>query len=46
MMEVGGHRMGWRPAGFLVALASIIFPTPHKIQNDDGFPQHVLIVSG
>jgi len=28
------------------ALASIIFPMPHKIQNDDRFPQHVSGVSG
>jgi len=28
------------------ALASIIFPTPHKIQNDDRLPQHVSGVSG
>jgi len=28
------------------ALASIIFPTPHKIQNDDRPPQHVSGVSG
>jgi len=27
-------------------LASIIFPTPHKIQNDDRLPQHILGVSG
>jgi len=28
------------------ALASIIFPTPHKIQNYDRLPQHVSGVSG
>ena len=28
------------------ALASIIFPTPHKIQNDDRLPQYVSGVSG
>jgi len=28
------------------ALASIIFPTTHKIQNDDRLPQHVSGVSG
>jgi len=28
------------------ALASIIFPTPHKIHNDDRLPQHVSGVSG
>jgi len=27
------------------AHASIIFATPHKIQNDDRLPQHVLVVS-
>jgi len=28
------------------ALASIIFPAPHKIQNDDRHPQHISGVSG
>jgi len=28
------------------ALASIIFSTPHKIQNDDRLPQHVSAESG
>jgi len=28
------------------ALASVIFPTPHKIQNDDRLSQHVSGVSG
>jgi len=28
------------------ALASIIFPTPDKIENDDRLPQHVSGVSG
>jgi len=28
------------------ALASVIFPTLHKIQNDDRLPQHVLGMSG
>jgi len=37
MMEVV-HRWSSRIVG---AFASIIFPTPHKIQNDDRLPQHV-----
>jgi len=37
-------RMGWRPAGLSMHLP-LIFPTPHKIQNDDRLPQHVLGVS-
>jgi len=28
------------------AIASIIFPTAHKIQNDDRLPQHISDVSG
>ena len=28
------------------AYASVIFPTPHKIQNDDRLPQHISGVSG
>jgi len=27
------------------ALASVIFPMPHKIQNDDKLPQHISGVS-
>jgi len=47
--EGGGGINGpnWVASSWIVgAPASIIFPMPHKIQNDDRLPQHVSGVSG
>jgi len=47
MMEVGAlmFRMGWRLVE-CCSLACVIFPRPHKIQNVERLPQHILGVSG
>jgi len=37
---------GVAPILIVGALASIVFPTSHKIQNDDRLPQYVSGVSG